>query len=166
MFVLVSSVRYWVSHWKVTPRPWNCLTNKDHGKTSRMQETLNLLMCAESSGTTKQTETDKKGEKNRRYVKFHVSNVTSHVSCVVYIVSHFACHLSLMPTARAKDPLPDNSPIMPSRLVCKDPKPEEKKKKHIIKTKSHKRQEECQYYPSTRSPQWHQKAHRLMDITT
>ena len=35
-------------------------------------------------------------------------------------VSPVACHLSLTPRAKATDPLSANSPIMHSKLVCKD----------------------------------------------
>ena len=38
-----------------------------------------------------------------------------------------------MPTATATDPQPDISPIMQSRLVCKDPKPQKIQTQEIIK---------------------------------
>ena len=40
-----------------------------------------------------------------------------------YVSCHLFCHPSLMPTAKATDPPPANSPTMHSRLVRKDPKP-------------------------------------------
>ena len=54
----------------------------------------------------------------------------SHVKCRL---SHITYHLSLMPTAM--DPHPANSPTMHRRLVCKDPKTNQKNfNTKIIKT--------------------------------
>ena len=50
----------------------------------------------------------------------HVSCVMCHVSCVACHLSPVTCHRSLTPTARASYPPPANSPIMQSKLVCKD----------------------------------------------
>ena len=51
-------------------------------------------------------------------------------------VLHVTSNLSLMPTATATDKPPANSPILLSRLVCKDPKTEENfKTKKIIEKK-------------------------------
>ena len=59
-----------------------------------------------------------------------VAGVTCHMSCVT-------CPLSLKPTATSTDPSPANSPIMHSRLVCKDLTTKQKiqKSKKIITTK-------------------------------
>ena len=43
-------------------------------------------------------------------------------SGVICCVSPVICQLSLTPIATATDPPPANSPIMHSRLFCKDPK--------------------------------------------
>ena len=49
-----------------------------------------------------------------------MSRVPCHVSCVIISVSPFTSHMSLWPTATAKDPPPTNSPTLHSRMVCKD----------------------------------------------
>ena len=59
-------------------------------------------------------------------VRCHVSHVTCHVSCVMCHMAHVTCHLSLTPTATATEPPPAYSPIMHSRLVCKEPKTKKK----------------------------------------
>ena len=90
----------------------------------------------------------KKGKKEQKIkIKCHVSRITCHVSCVMLLVSHVTCHLSLTPTATATDPPPANSPIMHSRLVGKEPKIPKKFKTQIITktTKTKKGLEVCQY---------------------
>ena len=51
--------------------------------------------------------------------------------------SHVTCNLSPAPTATATDPVPNNSPIMQSRLFQQDPKqyPETKKSSKLSPTK-------------------------------
>ena len=49
-----------------------------------------------------------------------MSCVMCHVSCVACHLSPVTCHRSLTPAARASYPPPANSPIMQSKLVCKD----------------------------------------------
>ena len=61
--------------------------------------------------------------------KRHVSHVMCRLSCVM-------CHLSLTPTANATQPPPVNSPIIQSRLVCKDPKHEKYSKRKNQKPKN------------------------------
>ena len=48
-----------------------------------------------------------------------MARVTCHLSCVLYHVSRFTCHMSLMPTATFMDPPPANSHTMHCRMVCK-----------------------------------------------
>ena len=83
---------------------------------SCIREILNLSTCVNSSTATN---TDRKGRRKRRRkmscVRCHVSGVTRHVSPLT-------CHLWITPTATATDPPNANSPIMHSRLVCKEPK--------------------------------------------
>ena len=82
-------------------------------KQSLLQETLNLLTCADSSTDTK---TERNGQKG--YC----------MSCVTFL-------LSLTPTATSTDPHPGNSPIKHSRLACKDPKSQKQiKTQKIIET--------------------------------
>ena len=66
----------------------------------------------------------------------HVSLVMCHVSFVACHVSRVTYHVSLTPTATATDPPPANSPIMHTKLLCKDPKPQKmsKRKKKYVKT--------------------------------
>ena len=59
----------------------------------------------------------------------HVSCVMCHILCVMCHMSRVSCHLSLAPTGTATDPHPANSPIMHSRLVCKDHKTKQKYQK-------------------------------------
>ena len=83
-------------------------------KKSLIQETLNLLTCADSSTDTK---TERNGQKGYCML------------CVIFL-------LSLTPTATSTDPHPGNSPIKHSRLACKDPKSQ----KQIKNQKSLKQQ--------------------------
>ena len=63
-----------------------------------------------------------------------VLGVTCHVLFVRCQVLHVTCH-QLTPTAKAIDPPPANSPIMHSRLLCKDPKaPKKSECKKILQT--------------------------------
>ena len=73
-------------------RSFNCI--QDHSfKKSSIQETLNFLMCADSS-----TDTKKSKKEEKKILKFKVmskvSSVTCHVSCLMCHVLHVACHLS------------------------------------------------------------------------
>ena len=79
--------------------------------------TLDLSTYADSSSNTKM---DRNGQKIN--VICHVSHVPCQLSCVMCCMSHVTCHLSLTPTASDTDPPPANSPILQSKLVCKDPK--------------------------------------------
>ena len=73
------------------------------------------------------------------------------MSCVMSLMLHVAmlpvtCHRTLMPTATATDPPSPNSPTMPRRLVCKDPKPEIfKKHKNYLNGKGQKPLKVWQY---------------------
>ena len=69
------------------------------------------------------------GNQGHAYCSGLAAQTYSHWSSrlVTCRVSHVTCHLSLTPTATDTDLPPDNSPIMHCRLVCKDPKSEEKK---------------------------------------
>ena len=81
---------------------------------SGIQDTLNLSTCGNSS-------TDTRRKNNQEKNQFHVSCVMCHVS-----PDPVTCHISLMPSATATDPPPDNLPTMDSRFVPengqKDPK--------------------------------------------
>ena len=83
------------------------------------------------------------------HVMHQLSHVMCNLSCFTCPVSKgprafhlptVTCHLSLMATATAKDPPPANSPIMNSRLVCKDPKTQKqfKHKKSLRRQKLEK----------------------------
>ena len=62
-----------------------------------IRQTLNLWMCAHS--TTK-----------KKLIMSPMSGVTGHVLCVTCHMWHVILHMSLTPTATAKDPIPANSP--------------------------------------------------------
>ena len=61
-----------------------------------------------------------------------MSNVMCHVSRVMYHLSPVTCHLSLTPTAPATYRPPANSPMMHSRLVCKEARP-----RKLLNAKNH-----------------------------
>ena len=69
-------------------------------------------------------------------VTFHVSGVMCLVTWVTFHMSLVTCHLSPVANTNSQiHPSPVNSPIMHSRLVCKDPKTKthvktQKKKTH------------------------------------
>ena len=90
----------------------------------------------------KRTETSKK-EKEKTRITFQVPGVMCHMSRVLCHISHVACrvsrvtwHLSLTPTATARDPPFANSPTMHRRLVRNDPKTQRKqiRGQKVIKT--------------------------------
>ena len=64
------------------------------------------------------------------HVRCHMSGVTCQVSYVICNVSHVTSHLSPVTkhTATATVPLPANSPVMHTSLVCKKPKNSKKTK--------------------------------------
>ena len=109
---------------------------------SRIRETMNILMSADSSTDTKVDRNRKKGKKkikNRINIMCHMSFVTCLVSCVMCHLARITCHLSLTLTVTVTDPPPAISPIMHSRLVFKDLKPELiLKRKKLSKQQEHK----------------------------
>ena len=102
----------------------------------RTPKIMNLLTCEDSSSNTKPRGTDKtKLEEEEKFIKykFHIicdgSGVTCYISCVMCNMSHVTCNLSHVKNATATKHPPANSPIMHSRLVCKDPKKCQNQKK-------------------------------------
>ena len=74
------------------PEGWHAVSK------SRIQESLNLSMCADSSN-------DK------------ISGVRCQVSRIRCHVSHVTCHMLITPTATATDPPPANFSTMQSRML-------------------------------------------------
>ena len=86
-------------------------------------------------GNVWNTKTDK-----NRGEKCHVLGVSCPVSGITCHMEPVTCHHSLMPTVTVTDYCPANSPIMQSRLVCKEPKPKNKSKfKKLLKWENSKR---------------------------
>ena len=81
------------------------------------------------------------------HVRCHVSCVMCHMSGVTFHLSPITCHLSQTVTATATDPPPAYTPIMHSRLVCKDPQnlKNVKSQKIIELSKTGIHIEVCQY---------------------
>ena len=108
------------------PKVGRCFLDHDQVFTSLSlgkfckRETLNLLTCANSSTNIKTDESRQKGKEKGKYVTGHVSCDMCHVLRVACCLSPVTCHLSLMPQTSATNTPPANSPIIHSRLVCKD----------------------------------------------
>ena len=61
-----------------------------------------------------------------------MSPVTCHLSPVTCHLSPVTCHLSLTPTTIATDSPPANYPTLHSQVICKDPKPNCRKKRNKL----------------------------------
>ena len=107
----------------------------------------------------KQTTTKKTIKNNVLCVMCHMPHVRFQVSHITYLVSHVACHLSLSPTATARDPPSANSPLKHSRLVCKDQKKTKIAKVKIIVTAKRRRQEAVNRYANNSNMLFNQKCH-------
>ena len=59
-------------------------------------------------------------------IMFHVSCLQGHVSCFMYRVSPFTCHMALTPVATVTELPLANSPTVHIRMVCKVKKKIEK----------------------------------------
>ena len=63
-------------------------------KTSFIQETLNLSMCADSSANSSTNTKIRKKSEEKKWVMHHMSGVMCHLSCVMCHLSCVTCHVS------------------------------------------------------------------------
>ena len=85
-------------------------------KMFRKRETLNFMMCADSSTDTKTNRRGRKEKNHMSCVRCHISYVMCQMSCIIY-------HVSLVTNANSYIyPYPCYPHIMYKRLICKDQK--------------------------------------------